>query len=561
MDSHSRNFVPPNYGDAFPNGGYVDPTTGQTLYSDYAVIDIRETDRQMWDVCYRKLPGALISGSVTDPQTGIKTDYTKQIVKSGTVSGGIIGSVIETLALVSGGTGYTGNGTLVFSGGGGTGATGTFTYTAPSTAGAIAAVAVTNGGIGYTTTPAVAVGGGGSGAVVLAVLAGSFVNTLTLISSDTTFTDAATLTITDVGGGYGATGTAALTPTTIGSVPVDNGGTGYTVASVAFSGGGGTGAAANVTITGGAISAISLTNAGSGYTSRPSVTITGDGTGATAHSVLTNTTVASVTLTAGGTGYMNPLVTCTDGTATASVNAVIAPTKVASLTISSHGSGYSSPTLSFSGGGGSGATGTATISTGTVTGVSLTNPGSGYTSNPTVTTSGGGGSGAVITATIGGVTYVDVEPQTAGQDLVMRTSVDLVNRPPEKFYPVTFRVRFKDTQTAYIQYYFGPNNIDLALNETDTIGGSGIVIATLKESYLTDAEYQVYSTSGVSTVGQSVTSTLVYGAEDSNGYVRAWTFRTTPVTNGTSAGTVDLSSEKLKYGMWKVMEIVLNQSY
>lgn len=77
---------------------------------------------------------------------------------------------------------------------------------------------------------------------------------------------------------------------------------------------------------------------------------------------------------------------------------------VTDVYISSNGSGYTSaPTVTFSGGGGTGATGTATISsyyamisgvdtllTG-VTGVTITNPGSGYTSAPAITFSGGGG--------------------------------------------------------------------------------------------------------------------------------------------------------------------------
>jgi len=65
------------------------------------------------------------------------------------------------------------------------------------------------------------------------------------------------------------------------------------------------------------------------------------------------------------------------------------------------GSGYTSvPTVGFTGGGGSGASATAVLSSQKV--VSFTNivGGSGYTSNPTVTISGGGGSGAVAEALI-----------------------------------------------------------------------------------------------------------------------------------------------------------------
>jgi hypothetical protein len=86
-------------------------------------------------------------------------------------------------------------------------------------------------------------------------------------------------------------------------------------------------------------------------------------------------------------------------------------TTVADVGMTSMGSGYTSaPTVSFSGGGGTGAAGTAIISTvdigptghpnliTRVAGVTITNQGSGYTSNPTITLSGGGGSGATAEA-------------------------------------------------------------------------------------------------------------------------------------------------------------------
>jgi Tfp pilus assembly protein PilX len=79
--------------------------------------------------------------------------------------------------------------------------------------------------------------------------------------------------------------------------------------------------------------------------------------------------------------------------------------------VTSMGSGYTSaPTVTFTGGGGSGAAGTATITTSyytaagvttAITGVSnitITNAGSGYTTEPVVTLTGGGGAGAVAAA-------------------------------------------------------------------------------------------------------------------------------------------------------------------
>lgn len=74
---------------------------------------------------------------------------------------------------------------------------------------------------------------------------------------------------------------------------------------------------------------------------------------------------------------------------------------VKSIAVDEGGSGYTSaPTVTLSGGAGSGATATATVSGGAVTAITVTAAGTGYTSAPTVSFSGGGGSGAEATATI-----------------------------------------------------------------------------------------------------------------------------------------------------------------
>ena len=75
---------------------------------------------------------------------------------------------------------------------------------------------------------------------------------------------------------------------------------------------------------------------------------------------------------------------------------------VTAITLSSGGTGYTAaPAVSITGGGGTGATATATVSGGAVTGVTITNHGSGYTSAPTVAFTGGGGTGAAATAAFG----------------------------------------------------------------------------------------------------------------------------------------------------------------
>ncbi len=158
-----------------------------------------------------------------------------------------------------------------------------------------------------------------------------------------------------------ATATTFLTATTIASVSIGAGGSGYTGPTVTLTGGGGTYTSASASVSGGVITGITVTG-GSGYTSVPTVTITDpNGTGASATVHLTATSVGSIAIGSRGVGY----------------------------------SQATPPIFTIGGGGGSGATVASqdvTISGGAISGVTLVHGsgGSGYTSPPYVTISGGG---------------------------------------------------------------------------------------------------------------------------------------------------------------------------
>lgn len=76
--------------------------------------------------------------------------------------------------------------------------------------------------------------------------------------------------------------------------------------------------------------------------------------------------------------------------------------ELAAISLGAGGTGYTTaPTVAITGGGGTGATATAIVSGGAVTGFSITNAGSGYTSAPTIALTGGGGTGAAASAVLG----------------------------------------------------------------------------------------------------------------------------------------------------------------
>jgi hypothetical protein len=349
----------------------------------------------------------------------------------------------------------------VLTSGGGTGATATPSITGDSVAG----TSGLSGGSGYGSQPTISfTGGGGTGAAASANISGGAVTSITITAPGAGYTSAPALVFNNTGtGGTGASATAVLeVHTYLTSITLNSGGTGYTSAPVVVFdnvGTGGSGATATATTLDGIITGVTITAAGSGYTSLPAisffgggsyvdtaVTITGGGgTGATATATILGGAISDVTVTAAGTSYASltslanripPFQTNINDEISQS-NADIAQIDIWMTT--SGGSGYTSaPTVTFTGGGGSGAAGTANISGGEVTSITMTNTGSGYSSAPSISYTGGGGSGA------GGT------PQMAGGSVL---SVRLSNLPipwETAGYTVGDLVTIKASITAYV---------------------------------------------------------------------------------------------------------------
>lgn len=170
--------------------------------------------------------------------------------------------------------------------------------TAVVSGGKVDSIVILSQGSGYLTAPTVTFSTGG--ATATALLISGRLQSVSLTNAGSGYTSPPTITFQG-GYGTGASAIAQLTTFRTGTVSilVNTGGAGYTNAAntvVTITGGGGSNAAATAIIDGGQVSAIVMTNPGTGYTSNPTVTITGGGatTSATATAFATTDTLTDV---------------------------------------------------------------------------------------------------------------------------------------------------------------------------------------------------------------------------------------------------------------------------
>ena len=135
---------------------------------------------------------------------------------------------------------------------------------------------------------------------------------------------------------------------------------------------------------------------------------------------------------------------------------------VTGVTITNGGTGYTSPTLVFTGGGGTGAAGTITVDTDGIVQptVTMTNAGSGYTSTPTVTVKDGGSNGYNATAT------ANIAASTTHLSSVFTPT-------PYNFdFTLSIMVKNSDDGTQILEQilpYFSPA-YQVTMNEMNTMG-------------------------------------------------------------------------------------------
>lgn len=186
---------------------------------------------------------------------------------------------------------------------------------------------------------------------------------------------------------------------------------------------------------GGTVTALTQT-AGGSYASVPTVAITAPTTagGVQATATVNIQATSSTTIASGGTGYtVNDVLTVVGGTGSAAqiTVATVSAGVITGITISTAGnySATASNPVSVTGGTGSGATFNMvyTMRSGTFV---ITNAGSGYVEQPTVSFSGGGGSGAAAYATVGSGTVIRALGASGTQALDFHTAASATNNAP-----------------------------------------------------------------------------------------------------------------------------------
>ena len=175
----------------------------------------------------------------------------------------------------------------------------------------------------------------------------------------------------------------------------------------------------NNTVFVGSVGQLALISGGSGYTAAPGVVLSApndaNGIQAVAVSTVANNVVTSITLIEAGSGYTQaPTVSFFGGGGTganAVASIVTFATGTVSIAVTNPGDSFTSaPIVTITGGGGTNAAATAVVKGNALSTIVMTNPGTGYTNsaNLVVSLSGGGGANATIAATINNTPNVDV---------------------------------------------------------------------------------------------------------------------------------------------------------
>ena len=274
----------------------------------------------------------------------------------------------------------------------------------------VSSVTVTSGGSDYAFTPEVVFSGGGLGSGAAATAYGS-IDHVTVLNPGSGYTVAPTVSISspDLPAGVQAVATAQLVNGRVSRLLVTNPGSGYLTAPIITISGDGVNATAVSALT---VTEIQVTDPGSGYTLPPSVLlIGGGGYGATAaaHLVALGPGYDFTNLNALFTkGSVNANLTVNPGVFATGQDPIIVPQAAYNAALGTNVPDTMAQYVQIQ-------DVSKSFFNGPLTSISLTAPGTGYTSAPLVNITGGGATtNATASATIAGSTVNSITVVTRG---------------------------------------------------------------------------------------------------------------------------------------------------
>jgi hypothetical protein len=485
---------------------YYDNSANATSWKLSSPLDykwVRITLKEDWNAPMYVYPSG---GAASGKQVCWDGGYQNQIPSGyGTNCQGTSGNQVIGLNATSLGSGYTSAPTVTIAGGGGSGATAVANIGA-SSSGAITTASVTAAGSGYTSAPTVTVSSpDGTGATFQALISGAPITSVSVNNSGKIYCYASGVTPTITFSTSPTTNTISNATATVnmnstagcisavqipaGTCSKQKNKTGVSMTAAPPGSGSGFAGTVNTDSTG-KITAITVSAPGSGYSGGSGTFTIGNGANACSFTTTfgVGTQVASVTIAAGNGGsYMSQPTATLGGSspATPSSGATLpvvtanwssSGSTITGINVTNSGTGYLQPSynLILTGGGGSGAVAKAfTGSTTVVQSYTVTNGGSGYTSAPTVTLSGGGGTGASATATIatgttntsmGAVYLVTAFGMTKSGSKSM-AQMEAAIRPP-----FTFNLGGAVTLAGPSPAFISPNSNNFTINGNDAAG-------------------------------------------------------------------------------------------
>jgi hypothetical protein len=313
-----------------------------------------------------------------------------------------------------------------------------------------------------------------------------------------------------------------LTGTTVDSVEIINGGTGFVLTpQVQLVGGGGFGAEAVVVLSGGTIQQVIITDPGSGYTEAPTVVLLSTAISTVdLRAKLTPTSVSNLIIANKGEGYREPRLEIVPGfgdggyEAQASIGGFTANAGIQSILVSNRGRVYSANTFVSLNNIGSGVGFEATVNVfanGAINSVTVTNSGEGYDPGTTavfVSTGGVGATGTVSRTNDGIAEFSGTNVLNLGQGYLQPPTVQVIDQAGsgtgarvEAIFP-----------TGQVKTFLRPDQNALDLDQTELIKpfsndarefGYSVDIGTLKAVIGAPASYDAQ---GAALISQSLGS-------------------------------------------------------